>query len=132
MLASYSGTTHVDRFDVGATEVTWIDLTSHLLYTGTGGAPSPVPLGAAPFTRPNGLVLLDDARHRITLLDSDFAGHSAAISWVAIDGSSAQLVATLGDGITAVTQDSSAIYFTTYGNDTKLQPPFSAVYKLAK
>jgi hypothetical protein len=41
------------------------------------------------------------------------------------------LVAEIGDGISDMTQDDRAIYYTTYGID-EYEPPFSAVWKLIK
>jgi hypothetical protein len=37
------------------------------------------------------------------------------------------------DNVSAVTQDATAIYWTTYGRDAPPNPPpFSAIYKVAK
>ena len=41
------------------------------------------------------------------------------------------LTSTHGDSATALTQDATALYWTTYGFDSN-PPPYSAVYKLAK
>lgn len=128
------GPLRADHFDIGESYAAWVNSATHTLYKGSGSAPPVViPTGNVPFDRPNTDVLVDSKRHTIYLIDTDFYVRTAAISRVADDGSSAQVIAMFDDAISAVVQDENAIYFTTYGSAPgAANPPYAAVYKVAK
>jgi hypothetical protein len=119
-----------DGFDVTDAYVVWFNLLTRSVYKSTSQT-STVRLDTSsiPFHRRYATVFGDPARGQIYLFDRDLVG-GASISRMADDGSSAQVIATIGDGISIAVQDATAIYFVTYGNQT--HEPYAAIYKLAK
>jgi hypothetical protein len=120
-----------DSIAVTSSFVAWATLATHSLYACTSvTACALLDTSGVQFQRPTAIVLADAARGQIYLFDTDFASRTAALSRISADGSSAQVLATFDDAVSAATQDATAIYFTTYGSATA--PPYSAIYKIAK
>ncbi len=130
----YSGSSEVEAFDVGSTHVFWADAVAQRIYSAPIGSPSVLaditPPGLA-FGRQYVQIMTDDAF--VYLEDSDYDdGAGATIRRFSSSGTGLETMATLADGIGAMTQDTTTLYFTTHGNDTAGAPPFAAVWKLAK
>ena len=134
------GSPTLDTFDVATASIFWADKVQNKVYRtslGAGTTTEITPSGFA-FQAESIRVLADD--HYVYLEGSNYTPASpdagapagATIYRFLPDGGSLQTMGSLSDGITGTTQDSTAIYFATYGNDTPGLPPYSVVGKVAK
>jgi hypothetical protein len=134
VLARYSGPTQAHQFDVGSEYVFWADETNQAIYRAPVGCPGVVEDITPPgFTFARSWLTLRTDDQWVYVINSDIGPPGAGvISRFRIDGSSLEVMATMDDAVMGVDQDSTALYFGTYGQGQQKGPPYPAVWKLAK
>ena len=133
-----SGTTTVSNFTADGSSLYWVDLNLQHVYRapldGSSAAVDMTPPGLS-LTRSWVYVLVDDSF--VYVFDHDIGsgplGGSIFRIPKTVPATSFETMLTSNDGFGAATQDTTALYYTTYGSDVPDSGgPYSAVWKLAK
>jgi hypothetical protein len=138
-----AGGGQVDFFDSDGMYIYWLDANALRVFRApyTGGPTTEVtPKGGLPSTFGRYGFLADSVFNWLYYFDSSIAtnGHApgGAIYRMPKDGSAGGLqtiTTSLPDGVSALTQDATSLYWTGYGDDNNGGgPPYAAVYRLAK